>query len=111
MNLGRYDDSTPSAAKLKTAIHKAELLLGTLKAVQEGSVPARRTLVDIAREELYEGPVIRFRVDDLFDSHVPTREDLRAALAADGLAELHGTHRPGDHADAAPPRSCQSSSE
>ena len=39
--------------------------------------------------------------------HVPTREDLRAALAADGLAELHGTHRPGDHADAAPPRSCQ----
>ena len=43
--------------------------------------------------------------------HVPTREDLRAALAADGLAELHGTHRPGDHADAAPPRSCQSSSE
>ena len=39
--------------------------------------------------------------------HVPTREDLRAALVADGLAELHGTHRPGDHADAAPPRSCQ----
>jgi hypothetical protein len=66
MNLARYDDATPNAIKLRTAIHKAELLLGTLKAVLDGSVPARRTLVDMAREEPYEGPVIHFRVDDLF---------------------------------------------
>jgi hypothetical protein len=69
MNLGRYDDSDIEPAKVQTAIHKAKLLLGTLQAVLDGSVPARRTLVDMAREEAYEGPVIRFRVDDLFHSN------------------------------------------
>jgi hypothetical protein len=69
MNLGRYDDSDVDAAKIQTAIYKAETLLGTLKSVQAGSVPARRTLVDMARDEAYEGPVIRFRVDDWFYSH------------------------------------------
>jgi hypothetical protein len=37
------------------------------------------------------------------EPHTPTREDLRAALDADGLAELHGTHRPGDPPTSPPP--------
>jgi hypothetical protein len=68
MKLDRYDDGDVVVPRITSAIHKARLLLETLQAVATGNKLARHTLVDMAREELYEGPVVKFRLDDLFDN-------------------------------------------
>ncbi len=66
MKLDRYDHLHPDTPKIATAINKAKLLVETLQRVKLGDVLARHVLLDMARDEPYEGPVIRFRTDDLF---------------------------------------------
>jgi len=67
MDLDRYKDSYPAPCHLAVAIKQAELLLALLKAVQAGDKPSRSNLLRMATDETYCGPVVKFRLDDLFD--------------------------------------------
>ena len=67
MSKGRYDSSAARLGFVAEYIDKASVMLRALQRIEQGDMDAADELLRLARDLSYEGPVIQFRLDDLFD--------------------------------------------